>query len=57
VGWRGVEGWGGGRGDGGEGVGGREGGGWLGKKMSCSFLPRAKPGTLLVIHHSIESTD
>ena len=40
-----------GRRGGGAGVGVGErggGGGWLGKKMSCSFLPRAKPGTLLV---------
>jgi hypothetical protein len=40
-----------GRRGGGAGVGVGErggGGGWLRKKMSSSFLPQAKPGTLLV---------
>jgi hypothetical protein len=62
--WRGVEGV--GRGDGGgggekgwewgkgeQGGGGGGGGRGLVKRMSCSFSPRAKPGTLLVINSII----
>jgi hypothetical protein len=38
----------------GKGGGGDGGGGWLGKRMCCSFLPRAKPGTLLVSYISLK---